>query len=230
MKALILIIGLIPQLIFCQSNSQSFMSVRGEATTEVEPDRIDLTIEFTETENIKKDKELKEIEIELTKLLKTFAIDPSKLTIDRFAAKRNSYYKSSSNKIKMSKTFKLQIDDFTLVDSLLFKLFEIGANSVFVTNLHSDRIDEYKNDVIKDALDIARARAELMANHINASIGKVLQIKEHNYNYQATDNYDMLMDKNLVYSIGAYGGTDELIGIKKIKLKYVVDVTYEIVY
>jgi uncharacterized protein len=232
MKHLIIILSFLPILTLGQNETQRFISVRGESEINIVPDRIELTIIYSETENIKKENELQQKEAELIKLLKRFSIDLKKLTIDNFAANRYGYNNSSSNKVRMSKVFKLQLGNIEIVDSLIFELFETGANNVAVTNLQSDKLEEIKLEATKIALDKAAKQAEIMASHLNCSIGKILEISEFKPQIQT------MMDKgeyflqsktgtaNSVNRLYDYDG--EGIGIRKIRVGYIVDVKYEL--
>jgi len=230
MKQLILALSLLPLLTFGQINGQRFISVRGESEIDIVPDRIELTITFSETENVKKENELQQKEAELIKLVKNFSIDLKKLSIDNFVANRNGYY-NSSNKVRMSKVFKLQLDKIEIVDSLIIKLFEIGANNVAITNLHSNRLEEMKLESTKIALDKAKKKAEVMSEHSGYSIGQILEISEYSPQSQAMDKDDYYLQSKTVAAYGVnrtvdYEGED--IGIRKIRIRYVVDVKYEL--
>jgi len=230
MKQLILALSLLPLLTFGQINGQRFISVRGESEIDIVPDRIELTITFSETENVKKENELQQKEAELIKLVKNFSIDLKKLSIDNFVANRNGYY-NSSNKVRMSKVFKLQIDKIEIVDSLIIKLFEIGATNVAITNLHSNRLEEMKLESTRIALDKAKKKAEVMSEHSGYSIGQILEISEYSPQSQAMDKDDYYLQSKTVAAYGVnrtvdYEGED--IGIRKIRIRYVVDVKYEL--
>ena len=230
MKQLILALSLLPLLTFGQINGQRFISVRGESEIDIVPDRIELTITFAETENVKKENELQQKEAELIKLVKNFSIDLKKLSIDNFVANRNGYY-NSSNKIRMSKVFKLQLNKIEIVDSLIIKLFEIGANNVAITNLHSNRLEEMKLESTKIALDKAKKKAQIMSEHSGYSIGQILEISEYSPQSQAMDKGEYYLQSKTVAAYGVnrtvdYEGED--IGIRKIRIRYVVDVKYEL--
>jgi len=229
MKQLILSLCILPILTFGQINGQKFISVRGESEIDIVPDRIELTITFSETENLKRENELQLREAELIELLKNFSIDLKKLSIDNFAAYRNGYYKSSSNKVRMSKAFKLQLDKIEIADSLIIKLFEIGANNVAVTNLHSDRLEEMKLESTKIALDKAKKKALIMSEHSGTSLGQILEISE--YKPQSMDEGNYFLQSKAVSAYGVnrmveYEGED--IAIRKIRIRYAVDVKYEL--
>ncbi|MFN8207301.1 MAG: SIMPL domain-containing protein [Bacteroidales bacterium] len=231
MKKLIFTFSLLQMLTFSSLNGQRFISVRGESEIDIVPDRIELTITFSETENIKKENELQQKEVDLIKLLKSFSIDLKKLSIDNFDANRYGFYNSSSNKVRMSKVYKLQLEKIELFDSLIIKMFEIGAYNVAVTNLHSDSLEEMKIESTKIALDKAKKKAQAMAAHLGCSIGQILEIQEYLPEIQT---FDKVGDFYQGKSISAYGvnrffdSEGEDIGIRKIRIKYAVDVKFEL--
>lgn len=231
MRKLALLLSLFPLLAFGQIPGQRFISVRGESEINIVPDRIELAITFSETENIKKENELQQKEVELIKLLKGFSIDLKKLSIDNLAANRFGYYSKSSNKVRMSKVFKLQLDKIEIIDSLMIKLFEIGASNVAVTNIYSEKLEEIKLESTKIALDKAKSKAETMAKHSGCSIGQILEISEYSPEVQAMDKDDYFLQSKSVTAYGVnrlidYEGED--IGIRKIRVQYKVDVKYEL--
>lgn len=217
---------------FGQNSTDRFISVRGESEINIPPDKIELTITYSEAENIKKENELQQKEAELIKLLKGFSIDLKKLTIDNFAANRYGYYSSSSNRVRMSKIFKLQLDNIAVADSLIIKIFQTGANNVAVTNLQSDKLEETKLEATKIALDKATKKAEIMASHLNCSIGQILEISEFRSQIQTLrDKSDYFLKSNTVEAYGvnrSYNHENEDVGLRKIKVVYVVDVKYEL--
>lgn len=231
MRILLLALCFLPMLASGQTDGPRSITVRGESVIDIEPDRIDLTITFWETENLKKENELQIKEQEMIKLLKALSIDLKKLSIDNLAASRYGYG-SSSNKVRMSKVFILQLDKIELIDTLLLKLFEIGASNVSVTNLHSNKLEEMKLEATKIALDKAKVKAKTMAEHSGYAIGKIIEISE--YTPETTElisrgNYEFQ------YRVGVASGVNrgveldnQEIGIRKIRVRYIVDVKYEL--
>jgi hypothetical protein len=231
MRLLILTLCILPLLTFGQTNGQRFISVRGESEIDLAPDRIELTITFSETENIRKENELKLKEADLINLIKNFSIDLKNLSIDNFAANRYGYYNSSSNKVRMSKVFKLQLDKIEIFDSLMIKLFEIGAVNVAVTNLHSNRLEEMKIEATKIALDKAKKKAQTMAEHSGCSIGQILEIIEYSPQMEGMDKSDNLRYSKTISAYGVNRSVDnegEDVGVRKIRIRYMVDVKYEL--
>ena len=232
MKHLILILCFIPILTFGQSSTQRFISIRGESEINIVPDKVELTITYSETENVKRENELQQKEKELIKLLKSFSIDLKELSIDNFAANRYGYYKSSSNKVRMSKVFKLQLDNIAIVDSLIISLFQIGANNVAVTNVQSDKLEETKLEATKIALDKAAKKAEIMASHLNCSLGQILEISEFRPQIQTmSEKGDYFLQFKDAMASGVnrvYDSEGEDVGIRKIRVSYIVDIKYEL--
>lgn len=232
MKRLILILSLIPVLAYGQNSTQRFISVRGESEIDIVPDKIELTITFSETENIKKENELQQKEAELIKVLKDFSIDLNKLTIDNFVANRYEYYKYSSRKVRMSKVFKLELDNIAIADPLIITLLQTGANKVEVTNLQSDKLEETKLEAARIALDKATRKAGIMADHLNCFVGKVLEVSEFRPQIQTImDNGGYFSQFKTVTAYGVnrvYDGEGEDVGIRKIRVVCIVDVKYEL--
>lgn len=229
-RTLILILSFMPLLAFGQNTVQRFILVRGESEINIVPDRIELSIFFSENEKLKGENKLKEKESELVKLLTEFSIDLKKMTVDNFIADRGFYYKSYWDRARMSKLYKLKLENLDIADSLIVRLLQIGADRVSVTDLQNDRIEETKLEAARIALDKAKKKAELMASHLNCSIGEVLEISEFRPQGSASIEINSWDNKN----ISAYGANrvydngEEGIGIKKIKVVYVVDVKYEL--
>jgi len=229
MKKIVFLLLLVPYLSFTQTIDSKFVSVRGVSEKSIEPDWIELTIGFYETENVKRENELQIKENSLRKLIESFKIDLKYLKIDNFSAKRYGYYNSSSKKVRMSKSFKLQLTELDLADSLIIELFKIGANEVLVTDLHSDKLNEIKLEASKEALDNARKKAETMTNHIGVALGEVLEIKEYNPDCNTNLNGQHYPLYKAAYNVS--GGTVQKegdIGVRKIKISYIIDVKYQI--
>ncbi len=229
MKKIAFILLIIPSLIFSQETDRKFIYVRGVAEKSITPDWIELEIIFSETENVKKKNELQQKEKELKKLVQSYNIDLKYLKIYNFYAKRNGYYNSSSKKVRMSKSYKLKLTEIDKADTLIIELFKIGANEVSVTNLHSDKIKEVKLEAAKEALDNAEIKAKTMVNYLGKKLGDVLEIKE--YNPECKQNGFGSRRELLYTAYNISGGTVQKagdIGVRKIKLTYVVDVKYGI--
>ncbi|MCK4664812.1 MAG: SIMPL domain-containing protein [Bacteroidales bacterium] len=236
MKNLVLFsILIIPRLIFSQIQNDRFIEINGIAEKEIEPDKVELSIIFIETENVKKDYELKKKEKDLISLLKTMKIDLNNLRTDILTGHRHGYYyKSSSNKYRLSKGYKLIIDRPQVLDTLIIKLFEIGSNNVLITQLKNDSIDYHQNSLRLAAMDNANKKASQIVEHIDQKLGKVLQVKEiyPSTEYRIFNSGDDIFFKSVLGRHGTMemaASNQYMPNLKKIKLIYIVKVKYELI-
>ena len=214
-----------PLLSHAQSDFQRSITVLGEARREIDPDELELMIIFNEKENVKKENELTLKEIELKKLINSYGIPDGDLVIENFSASRFGSYKSVSTKILLSKAYKLRIVKIDTVDELINNLFEIGADNVTVWDLKSNEIKRTRSEVATEALDNARAKAELLAKHVGNELGRVLTIQEYTKPSAEAYEYDKLKFSTNTYT--AYGAEAE-VGIKRIVVSYAITVVFEL--
>lgn len=233
MKTAFIILALLPLFLIGQNSDQRIISVRGESEITLIPDKIELTITFSETENVKKENELLQKENQLKKLVKRLSIELKNLSIDNFAANRYGYYNSSSNKVRMSKTFKLQLENIDLADTLIIQLFEIGANYVAVTNLFSNKLEQIKLKSTKMAIDNAKMKAEIMALHSGNQLGRILEISEYNHKthpYLKPNSYLLNSKLETTYNANQnYSNNNGNVEIRKIRIRFIVDITFELI-
>jgi len=225
MKRLLLLLAFMPLLSHAQSDFQRSITVLGEARREIDPDELELMIIFNEKENVKKENELTLKEIELKKLINSYGIPDGDLVIENFSASRFGSYKSVSTKILLSKAYKLRIVKIDTVDELINNLFEIGADNVTVWDLKSNEIKRTRSEVATEALDNARAKAELLAKHVGNELGRVLTIQEYTKPSAEAYEYDKLKFSTNTYT--AYGAEAE-VGIKRIVVSYAITVVFEL--
>jgi hypothetical protein len=234
MKNALLFFLFIPCFIHGQSKI-NYIEVKGISEKQIEPDRIELTIIFNEKQNIKKESDFKEIDNKLKKTLEDFNIPIENLTVNKILAQGN-YYSSykTSQRIRFRKVYKMKIANLEMADPIIFKLFEIGADDVNLTNLESDQLENVRKEALKEALLKAQQKAILIAEQLNINLGKAISVEEF-----SPESFDSFPDryaylKNDI-AIG-YGGHRLSLGINesgpgldKIELIYIVNVRFEII-
>lgn len=234
MRNLIILLFALPYIGIAQSG-QNYIEVKGVSEKQIEPDRIELTIIFNEKQNIKKESDFKEIDSRLKKALEVFNIPIENLSVNKISAQGN-YYSSykTSQRIRLRKVYKLKIENLEMADPIIFKLFEIGADDINLTNLESDQLEDVRIEALKEALQKAQQKANIMVDQLNINLGKAIHVEEYSPRNLNTmpDRYAIL--KNEI-AIG-YGGhrlslrTNE-VGpeLDKIELIYIVNVRFEII-
>ncbi len=232
MKNLLIVLMINPLLLFSQSVS-NYIEVIGVAEKQIEPDRIELTITFNEKENVKKQSDFIKIENQLKNLMSTHSIPESNLIINQLFASSQyySYSEKQSSKIRFSKVYKLIFDSSTSPDTLIFDLFEIGADNVNLSKLESDQLDNTRQMALKEALETARQKALLISNQMDVDLGTVIQIREISpeYNMRSVDYGRNLSSSFAPESYFSHSGLNwQGLGIEKIELRCVVNVRFQI--
>ena len=158
--------------------NETYLEVTGTSEKEITPDNLEITITLNANENVRKENELQDKEKQIVDALREFNIPDSAVSIDKIAGHRYGYYKTNSNKYQISKVFKIQLNTITFLDDLIIRLFEAGASNVFISKMTSNSWKKVKIDAAKEALEIAKERAEEMAKTMDIEIGAPIQIKE----------------------------------------------------
>lgn len=233
MKKLLIILVLIPWSLFSQELNYGTVEVFGKSTRSISPDEIELSIIFMETENVKKENELEIKEKKLTNLISSYKIPSEDLVVNKITASRSGYYyKSSSNKVRLTKSYQLRIENVGIVDELIIKLFEIGADRVAISDLISEKMEQVKTEAIKEALDDATNKARLMTQHTGADLGTVISIKELVPSIQKPmdlDDYEFPNYQAAGWSLTGFPNqsTSNEIGVGKIEIQYHVRVVFQ---
>jgi uncharacterized protein YggE len=214
-----------------QSNER-YILVRGIAEREIEPNIIELSVLITSTESTKSEGEIKKKEADLIELLKCMNIDQSSISMDAYSAYK--YYGinfSKTTKFNLNRAYKITISKVELLDTLIPKLFEIGINNVNIISIDHTDIEKYKLELTDLALENAKNKAQRISDQMNVKISKTIFISEIQTNKNEQFESPYLNDQLLTgYASGmqirGYAGNQ--IALKKIKLRKLIDVKFEI--
>lgn len=161
-----------------QTVAENYLEVTATSEKEITPDNVEVTVILKAHENVKKENELQEKEKQILAAIKQFNIPDSDISIDKVAGHRYGYYKTTSNKYQISKVYKIQLNTIAFLDDLIIRLFETGASNAFISKMTSNSWEEVKTDAAKEALEIARKRAQEIATTMKFEIGDLIQVKE----------------------------------------------------
>jgi uncharacterized protein YggE len=232
MKNYLLLLVLFPLLTFGQvPNSEKSITVIGVSEMEIEPDLITISMSLQETENIKKESDIVTAENKFINFLTSIGVNKEKFVINRFSAREQL-----GTKFKLSKVYKLTIQKTSLLDTIVSKCFELGMENVFVSNIDHSEIDMLRSELLNQALNSAKAKAEIISKNMNISLGKVLLVNEtYRIVGERINNYDnnvfMLEDVVAVgYGSTKYNSTrtSSTINLQKLHLSKTVIVKFEI--
>jgi uncharacterized protein YggE len=212
--------------------NERFILVRGIAEREIEPNKIELSVFISSTEDTKTEGEIKKKETQLISLLKSLSIDQSNISLDTYSAyKFYGINFSKTTKFNLSKAYKITISKVELLDTLIPKLFEIGINNVNIVTIDHTDIEKYKLELIDLALENAKTKAQRISDQMNVKISKTIFISEVQTDKKEQFEAPYLNDQFLVgYASGVQirGYAGNQITLEKIKLRKLIDVKFEI--
>jgi len=173
-------------------DQQNTISVSGNAKLEVEPDQVEvyvnietsaLSAEEAKNENSRisdnvmealKKEGVKDDEIETT----SFRISP-RYTYDRNKGESILQGYTASNVLKITTK---EIDD---AGNIIDTAVESGANNIQSVNfgLSKERQKEVSGEALVRAAEVARDKAESLANSLGVNLGKIVAIQESNFDF-----------------------------------------------
>lgn len=234
MKKFLLILSLIPMISFGQiTNNEKVITVVGVADKDVEPDWIQLNMSAKETEDTNKESDVVKMENSVFSFITSLGLEPSCFSIDRYSA-NTKYSYSKASKFKLSKSYKLRIENKNLLDTIIAKCFDSGMDNINVNQIGHSKIDSLQNIVLQEALISAKNKANLIAKTMGVNLGKVVSVNE---TYHVTNNRpgsyqfnDYQLDEVVVTGYGTANRTrvGSSLSLSKIQLNKTVIAKYEI--
>jgi uncharacterized protein YggE len=163
------------------STPTPFIEVVGNATKEIEPDQIFVSITLTEKSIDNKKYSIELQEEKLNQLLNKLNIDLKNLTLSDL---NSQIIKDKKNEIgfKQSKEYILRLKSADEVSKVFKELFDSNIKEADVIKTQHSNILEYIKQVRIDALKAAKQKAEYLLEAIGNKIDQPLEIIEQNRN------------------------------------------------
>lgn len=209
------------------------ITIIGTAEQEIEPDWILLGMTAKETENTKRESEVVTMENSILNFLTSIELEPDAFSIDRYSV-NTKYSYSPYSKFKLSKSYKLKVENITLLDTIIAKCFEYGMDNIYVNQVGHSEIDSIQNLVLTNALVSAKDKGSLIAKTMEVKLGKVVSVDE---SYQLVNNQvgsynygDFRLEDVVVtgYGTSYKGRVGSSLSFQKIKVSKTVIVKYAI--
>lgn len=180
---------------------EDVISVNGESKLNAGPDQTEIYIRTeTRAQDPKEaQKQNNDIMNRIRESLKLFdiknieTVDFSLQPVRELDPNTNKYI---DNGFLQTHTFKVTTTKIDQAGNIINVAVENGANSIdnIVFSLSEDKLREYKNKVIREAVKNAKDKAQAMADGANIRLGEVKSITENNFVY--TPYYrDMITEK-----------------------------------
>jgi uncharacterized protein YggE len=154
------------------------VSVRGAASSELEPERVELLITYRVSDNVKDNDKAKAQEQALLAALQGFGVPREKLVLDNLTAYGYGFSKTYNSTVALTKVYRLTLDKPAVLNELIPRLVQTGADNVQVDRLESQQLEARKQEMLAKALDNARQKAALLARQLGLQLGAPLAVTE----------------------------------------------------
>lgn len=205
-----------------KSATGPFIEITGSATINIVPDRITVEIGMEEyyKQKVFGDSvlvKLSDIEKDVRKTLHEVGVPDSLIVVSDLGNYRN---RDISSTFLMAKRLSATVEDFKQLDRLADKLDRKGISSFSITKIDNSHIDEYNRQGLKSALDMARDKAEFIAENEGLSNILPYEIVETTNDVQGYSAFS-----NVAYDMGS--GMENM---RRIVRRYSVKVLYTFSY
>lgn len=213
--------------------TEKTITVRGTSTSEINPEKIELSIVYRYSDNVKDNDKANAQETSLLRVLNEFEVSKESLIVDNLSAYGwGGFSKVGNNTISLTKTYRLKVANPSIIDNLLPKLVQTGADNVSIISLESSKLDSAKQVTMTQALDNARAKAQTIAKHMTVQIGNPLSIIEifPNKTFQIGERGDYLNKMGInVRGSSTFQDTEtETLNMRKIRISTTYEIQFEI--
>lgn len=208
--------------------------VRGTAEQELEPEKLDLLLTYRFSDNVKENGRTQEQEQGLQSVLKQAGISPEKLVLEDLSASGyGGLSKTANANVALTKVYRLTLENPKILNDLIPKLVQTGADNLRVVNLQSNQLEATRLDVAGRASANARQKALAVAKQAGGQLGGVVAAVEvlpyGEGEGQLAAYRSMGYDKKVKANYTAEeGGEISTPNLRKIKVKATYDVVFEV--
>ncbi|MBF9219844.1 SIMPL domain-containing protein [Hymenobacter ruricola] len=208
--------------------------VRGTAEQELEPEKADLLLTYRFSDNVKENARTQEQEQGLQQVLKQAGIAPEKLVLEDLAASGyGGFSKTANANVALTKVYRLTLNNPKLLNDLIPKLVQTGADNLRVVNLESSRLEATRLEVAGRAAANARQKAQAVAKLAGGQLGGIVAAVEVLPLSAVADDKlaaysSMGYDKKNKSIAGGEGGEIGTPNLRKINITAVYDVVFEV--
>lgn len=211
-------------------NRSRAVTVRGLATEDIDPERVELYITYRVSDNVKDAHKAREQEEKLLETLQKLNISRENLSVDNLTAYGYGGSKSYNTNLALTKVYRLIIDRPAVLNELIPRLVQSGADNINVGKLESSQLEAKKQEVLAKAVENARQRAQTVARQANVQLGQLLTLEEivpGLLTLRADD--DSYSRKSRLRELQQAGDSgSESLNLRKIRISCAVEAVYEL--
>ena len=200
------------------------ITVMGSAEMEIVPDEIHFTIALKEYKDGSRKVSIDQLEAQLASAVKNAGIDKKDFQVENVYGYNWDWRRNKSKEFLSTKSYRLTVSDVNLANKLIAQVDERGINSAGVSDYSHSKIEEYRKEVKKKALQAAKAKADYLLESIGEKTGGVIEVNEAPALAQSP-----ILPMHSNYAMeAADAGYQANIGFKSIKLKAEIKAVFEI--
>jgi uncharacterized protein len=210
-----------------QAVAPRMLLVRGAATRELTPETAELMLTYRVADNVRDADRAREQQTRLLAVLRDHNIAPEKLVVYNVSASGYGFSKTVNSSVSLTKQYKLVLDKPALLDELLPKLVQTGADEVVVINLLSSRLDAFRLEVMSLALADARIKAQHIAQQTGLKLTGTRAVLEVVPTRSARPSREELLKMRGAQALEETIG-DNAVGLRSIRVSSAFDVEYDV--
>lgn len=178
---------------------ENTISLSGDAQNQVAPDEFSLSVGVSERgENVAElESSVKEKMTAITNGLKELGFNESELKTQQFRVNeeyRSVEQRTGPQEYRVTQTLEISSSKMDLISSSLNTSLSLGANSVSSLSfgLSEEKESSIKDELLDDAFNSAKQKAEILAESSDSQLGGVISIEVQDYSYSPyRTDYDM---------------------------------------
>jgi uncharacterized protein YggE len=207
--------------------------VRGTAEQELEPEKLDLLLTYRFSDNVKESGRTQEQEQGMQQVLKQAGIPAEKLVLEDLSASGyGGMSKTTNASVALTKVYRLTLENPKILNDLIPKLVQTGADNLRVVNLQSPRLEATRLEVAGRAAANARQKALTVAKQAGGQLGGVVAAVEvlpyGEGENQLGEFRTMGYPKRKANSMAEDSGEISTPSLRKIKVLATYDVVFEV--
>jgi uncharacterized protein YggE len=174
--------------------------------------------------------DISQLENQLETAVKAAQIPKEDFTINNVSAYNYLVQKKKNPGLLVSKQYTIRFHDLDKFNAIVTSLNPNGVKSTNVVKIDYSRKDELRKQLLIDALNAAKSKAEYLLNGLNEKSGKIISLTESDNTNQDYALFNRMVFKSMTSQ--SYNenniGSDSDIDVKKIKLSFQVNAVFEI--
>jgi uncharacterized protein YggE len=229
---LLVFLILITSLSFSQASlidNSRYIKVSGSAEIEITPNKIIIAAYLSERIERKEKINLSLIEKRFNDIIQQLGIAKDKISLDK-AEGRYTQIKKRRSDILASKVMLIEFGDVVLANDFLDALKDADIANDIRKKTHTD-LPRFRKETKIEAVKAAKAKAEYLIKAAGANVGRVLRVIESDERSfgGAITSQSNIRSNNYGSNSGQLSTTTSNQQFSPIKMRYVMDVIYEIV-